>query len=93
MKRALCTLLILLLTAAVPALAENTIPKAGDETILLRVLRAEADRQRPPRARIVAHHSRPSSHAEGRGECDKKSSPVISFHAEYTVIQHHCAYI
>lgn len=35
MKRALYTLLILLLTAAVPALAENAIPETSDEAILL----------------------------------------------------------
>ena len=35
MRRALCTLLILLLTAAVPALAENAIPQTSDEAILL----------------------------------------------------------
>ena len=62
MKRALCTVftaLILLSTAAVPALAENALSKSialetADEAILL---------------------------------------PEFSFHAEYTVIQHHHAYI
>ena len=53
MKRALCTLLILLLTAAMPALAENAIPETGDETILLRVLRLKLV-VRDPRARESA---------------------------------------
>ena len=73
MKRALCTLLILLLTAAVPALAENAIPKAGDETIFLRVLRLKLivrDPRAPESSRIT--QGRPATQKVGENAIKKR---------------------